>query len=105
MKKVFISMPMKGRTAETIIKERNFISKKLESKLGKRFIDWIFIDSISEYTHPRTTKNKEIKNLAYSISRLADADFVYFVKGWENSRGCKIEHEIAKQYGIEIMAE
>ena len=43
--------------------------------------------------------------LAHSIQCLADADIVYFAEGWENARGCKIEHEIAKQYGIEIKEE
>ena len=26
-------------------------------------------------------------------------------KGWENARGCRIEHEAAKAYGLEIMYE
>ena len=29
----------------------------------------------------------------------------YFCKGWENARGCKIEHEAAKAYGLEIIYE
>jgi hypothetical protein len=29
----------------------------------------------------------------------------YFAKGWEKARGCKIEHEIALKYGIEIIEE
>ena len=30
---------------------------------------------------------------------------VYFAKGWENARGCKIEHEVALAYGLEIIYE
>lgn len=29
----------------------------------------------------------------------------YFCKGWENTRGCRIEHEAAKAYGLEIIYE
>ena len=30
---------------------------------------------------------------------MSECDTVYFCKGWENARGCKIEHEVAKSYG------
>ena len=28
---------------------------------------------------------------------------VYFCKGWENARGCKIEHMCAEVYGLKII--
>lgn len=34
-----------------------------------------------------------------------EADVVYFAKGWENARGCRIEHTVAKEYGLKIMEE
>ena len=30
---------------------------------------------------------------------------VYFCKGWENARGCKIEHDAAVAYGLKIIYE
>lgn len=30
---------------------------------------------------------------------------VYFCKGWENARGCRIEHDIAVAYGLEALYE
>ena len=33
------------------------------------------------------------------------ADCVYFAKGWEDARGCRIEHFVAAAYGAEIMYE
>lgn len=29
----------------------------------------------------------------------------YFCKGWEKARGCKIEHDAAVAYGLEIIYE
>ena len=29
----------------------------------------------------------------------------YFCKGWENARGCRIEHETAEVYGLDIIYE
>lgn len=34
---------------------------------------------------------------------MADADLVYFAKGWEDARGCMIERECAVQYGVPIL--
>ena len=93
-------MPMNGRTYKEIKIDMGKIELKLnEYKLkGKQYK---VIDSV--------LKNVKVKNpvecLSKSIGKLAKADIAYFAKGWENARGCKIEHEIAKQYGIEIMEE
>ena len=29
----------------------------------------------------------------------------YFCKGWENARGCRIEHAAAVAYGLEVLYE
>ena len=38
--------------------------------------------------------------LGKSIELLSQADVVYFVKGWDKARGCKIEHQCAVAYNI-----
>lgn len=35
-----------------------------------------------------------------SIEVLAKADLAVFMNGWENARGCRIEHQAAKNYSI-----
>lgn len=30
-------------------------------------------------------------------------DAVHFMKGWEEARGCKLEHQTAEAYGIDII--
>lgn len=34
---------------------------------------------------------------------LAHADAVYFDNGWNNARGCRIENQICKEYGIKCL--
>ena len=41
-------------------------------------------------------------SLGKSISLMSEADLVVFAPGWENARGCRIEHEVAKEYGIQV---
>lgn len=43
--------------------------------------------------------------LAKSLENMSLCHTVYFCKGWENARGCKIEHEAAVAYGLDIIYE
>ena len=43
--------------------------------------------------------------LARSLEEMAYCDIAYFCKGWEKARGCRIEHEAAVAYGLEIIYE
>ena len=38
--------------------------------------------------------------LGKSLELLADADVAYFAPGWNDARGCIIEHDCAIAYGI-----
>ena len=53
----------------------------------------------------RGVVNKPLHFLSASIEVMSKCHAVYFCKGWENARGCKIEHEVAKAYGLEIIYE
>uniref|UniRef100_UPI004026D9C0 DUF4406 domain-containing protein n=1 Tax=Phocaeicola dorei TaxID=357276 RepID=UPI004026D9C0 len=48
-------------------------------------------------------KAQPLECLGKSIQLMAKADIAYFCQGWENARGCRIEHKCAKQYGIAII--
>ena len=41
--------------------------------------------------------------LGKSLELLSTADVAYFCKGWDEYRGCKIEHTCATEYGIDVM--
>lgn len=91
--KIFISQPMKDRTAEEITQERNRIMAKWTNK-SVEFIDSYFSDGVNK---------SPVDSIGKSISLMGDADLVVFAPGWENARGCRIEHEVAKEYGIQIV--
>ena len=46
-----------------------------------------------------------IYNLSKSIEKLLDADYAYFVDGYEDSRGCRIEMLFAIKYDIPVLLE
>ena len=101
MNKVFISMPMNGKTDEEIIKEFKAIKKRVLDIFGGCEV----IDSVFSNFDLENNANTPIHYLGRSIELLADADIVYFAKGWEMARGCLIEYQVAKTYGKTCVEE
>lgn len=96
-KKVFISQPMKGLSNEEIESKRSEAVKCIKERLGEdvEIIDSFFKDAPHDA--------KPLWYLAESIHLLANADYAYFVEGWQNARGCLIEYMCAGTYGINII--
>lgn len=94
---LFISIPMQGRTDEDIDRERADIVAYMTEIIGTcREVPSHFR---SEYAN----KLKPLECLGMSIELMSHADVVVFAKGWEDARGCRIEHECALQYGYKII--
>lgn len=90
---IFISQPMNGKKTEEIEWEREEFVKELKMYLGE---DVNILDTIFHFT-------EDVPSLVYlgrSLEVLAKADLAVFMDGWENARGCKIEHQAAKDYDI-----
>lgn len=95
--KVMISQPMRGKTDEQIRKERSELIFELENK-GYEVLDTVFDIAPKD-------GDEAIFYLSESIKYLAKADAVFFMKGWEKARGCKIEHEVAVEYNKQVFYE
>ena len=90
---VFISQPMNGKKTEEIEYEREQFVKDLKKYLGE---DINILDTIFHFA-------EDVPSLVYlgrSLEVLAKSDLAVFMDGWENARGCKIEHQAAKDYDI-----
>ena len=98
VKKVFISQPMGNKTDIEIHNERSAIEKLIY----QNFPSCEIIDTLLEDSDVPECKHRPLMFLAKSLELLADADVAFFAPGWENARGCVIEHEAAKRYEIDI---
>ena len=87
--KLMISRPMRGKTNEQIREERESLVKQLEAE-GHEVVDTIL--DLSEGKTP-------VHYLSKSIELMADVDGVVFMPEWQLARGCRIEYEVAKEYG------
>lgn len=106
MKKAMLSQPMADKTDEEIIAIREKAIKELESR-GYEVINTLFTD---EWHSPEQMKERGVVQiplcfLAKSLENMSLCHSVYFCDGWENARGCKIEHDTAKAYGLEMIYE
>lgn len=99
--KVFISQPMRGLSEKEILSQRNEAIKIIKSDLEALGQDCEIIESYFEDYNP-LAGCIPMKYLAKSIELLADADLLLCIGDWSNARGCKIEHDCAKAYGISV---
>ena len=91
--RLFISQPMRNKTDEEILQEREHAIKRVRELLGDvEVIDSFFKDVLTD-TSP-------LWFLGRSLELLSTADVVYFCNGWDTARGCRIEQMCAVEYGI-----
>lgn len=106
MKKAMLSQPMGGKTDKEIVETRERAIKVLEAK-GYEVVNTLFTDEW--YSHENMEKRGVVQIplcfLAKSLEIMSLCHTVYFCKGWENARGCKIEHDAAAAYGLDIIYE
>ena len=104
--KAMLSQPMGGKTNEEIIATREKAIEVLTSK-GYEVVNTLFTDEWynPEYMEKRGVVQIPLCFLAKSLENMSLCHAAYFCKGWENARGCRIEHEAAKAYGLEIIYE
>lgn len=103
MKKVMISMPMAGKSENQIKEELNSITEML-NKQGYDVID-SFVDEDPISIGKKGVVNVPLYFLSKSLECLSHCDALYCGKGWETARGCRIERETAKEYGLKIIEE
>ena len=99
MRMVMISQPMRGKTKEEILAVWDEAKNELAS-MG--------YDALNTYYNidlPWFVKNEPLYRLGQSLMDMACCDAVYFCRGWEDARGCRLEHEAAEAYGIECIYE
>lgn len=102
-KRAMISQPMAGKTDEEIAEARDKACAKLR-EMGFEVAGTVF-DFTDEQLNALGVKNAALYYLANSIQAMSRCDCMYFVKGWENARGCRIEHDAAIAYGLEVLYE
>lgn len=96
--RVMISQPMAGKHDADV----KAIREELIEKFKEMHIE--VVDSFDTKDAPAGVYNPSVYYLGRTIANwLHSVDAVYFVDGWRDARGCRIEHEICKEYGIKCL--
>lgn len=106
MKKAMLSQPMAGKTEQEIVETRERAIKVLTEK-GFSVVNTLFTDEwySKEKMTERGVENVPLCFLAKSLENMSLCHAAYFCRGWEQARGCRIEHDAAVAYGMEILYE
>lgn len=106
MKKAMLSQPMAGKTEKEIVETRERAIAALKER-GYEIVNTLFTD---EWYSDEAMKERGVAQiplcfLAKSLENMSLCHAAYFCAGWENARGCRIEHEAAMAYGLEVLYE
>jgi hypothetical protein len=106
MMKAMLSQPMAGKSEEEIRVTREKAIKALE-KRNYEIVNTLFTDEwySSDKMKERGVVQIPLCFLAKSLENMSLCHAVYFCKGWEQARGCRIEHDAAVAYGLTILYE
>lgn len=106
MMKAMLSQPMAGKTEEEIKETRERAIQVLREK-GYEIVNTLFTDEwySKESMEERGVVQIPLCFLAKSLENMSLCHAVYFCKGWENTRGCRIEHDAAVAYGLDVIYE
>lgn len=105
--KAMVSQPMGGKSEEEIaqvqVKALKCLTEKGYSVLDTNFTD----DWFNEQTSGSSdfVIHRPLYFLAKSLEAMAYCSAVYFCKGWKDYRGCRLEHDAAVAYGLDIIYE
>ena len=104
--KAMLSQPMAGKSEEEIVATREKAIKVLKEK-GYEIVNTLFTD---DWYNPEAMKERGVIQiplcfLTKSLNNMSLCNAAYFCKGWEKTRGCKLEHDVAVAYGVEVIYE
>ena len=104
-KRIYISIPISGHDLEEVKeKARDIREWVLWDVFGSRKCR-IRPDVITPFDVCPEPDKPYSYYMGKDIEALLECDAIYLCEGWQNSKGCMAEFEVARIYGKEIMFE
>lgn len=106
MMKAMLSQPMAGKTEAEIVSTREKAVAALKAQ-GYEVVNTLFTDKwySKESMVERGVVQIPLCFLAKSLENMSLCHAAYFCRGWEQARGCRIEHDAAVAYGLKVIYE
>lgn len=104
MKKVFISVPMRGRKKEDIEKSIAKMQKIALAMLSDdENYEYEFVNTEVKEVPPYNTHNEAVWYLGKAIELLSQCDILVCVDNFYEYPGCHTETNVAERYGIKVL--
>ena len=94
-KKIYISLPI--TRYEDLAKLRAEVRQK---ELGQKGFD-----AVTPFDVSPDSNASYAEHMGRDIQALLECDAVYFCRGWQDSKGCQAEYEVAKIYSKQMVFE
>lgn len=105
VKYAVISQPMKGIDPDKVKLQR----EKAEAAVklaGYEPIDNIYQgDDFNYEVADETVINPALWHMGLALARLSRAHAIYMCDGWGSARGCRMEHQAAVAFGVDVLYE
>lgn len=105
VKYAVISQPMKGIDPDKVKLQR----EKAEAAVklaGYEPIDDIYQgDNFNYDVADETVINPALCHMGIALARLSRAHAIYMCDGWGAARGCRMEHQAAVAFGVDVLYE
>lgn len=108
-RRLFISQPFTGYDVSEIAKQRVMLHKIFSAFIGEKPENVELIEQLTPddpydvRENFRSDKEQDLYRFCRSIGLLGKATDIVLYGDWEKSRGCKLEVEILKKFGIHII--
>ena len=107
--KVYISLPISGHQ----IRDRISYADRVKRELINGFrCGWGYFECETELkiitpfdVNENEDKDSYARKMGNDIEALLQCDAIYLCEGWQNSKGCMAEFEVARIYGKQIIFE
>ena len=107
--KVYLSLPISGQPTKERMAYAEQVKQELECTYRR---DWgysKFGDKLNIITPFDVNENEDkdsyARKMGNDIEALLECDAIYLCEGWQNSKGCMAEFEVARIYNKQILFE
>lgn len=103
--RIFISLPMTGRSDEEISKHANRMAYNARIHFGNEAPIEIVHNHTPGQKLPKRYKTPRVYNLGKALEKMSTCDYIIFSHDYYDSTGCQVEEFVAKNYGLRIYYE
>ena len=96
--RIFLSLGMKGRDENDVLHDIEEATLYAKAMMSSAHTECEMVDTYQQEEAPEDAGPTYY--LGRSIQILGSCDQVWFINDWKNYRGCRVEYEVCKIYGI-----